>query len=306
MAESISTRIELVEVSPRDGLQNERRLVSTADKLALIQRAIDAGARRIEATSFVSSTRVPQMADAEQLAALLPRRNDVTFIGLVMNERGAERAIAAGLDELGAVCVATDAFAIRNQGQTSDDSLAVAKRLVGLAQAAGRQGQITIGASFGCPFEGEVDPDRIVAMARSAAQANPREVAIADTIGVAVPAAVSALVERVATAIAPIPVRVHFHDTRNTGVANVWAAVQAGAQVVDAAIGGLGGCPFAPNATGNVATEDVLYMLHRSGVSTGYDLDRTITAARWLSGVMGRPLPGAASKAGPFPNLHGQ
>ena len=298
--------VEIVEVAPRDGLQNEARAVSTADKIALIERAIAAGARRIEATSFVNPRRVPQMADAEDVARLLPRQAGVTFIGLALNARGAERAVAAGLDEVGAVCVATDTFAMRNQGQTSDESLAAARDIVAIAQAAGRSAQITIGASFGCPFEGEVSPDRVVAMAQAAATAGVREVALADTIGVAVPQAVGALVARVRAAIAPVPVRVHLHDTRNTGIANVWAAVQAGARTIDASLGGIGGCPFAPGATGNVATEDVAYLLHRSGIDTGLDLPALIAASHWLSGVMDRPLPASVSRAGPFPSENSQ
>ena len=214
--------VEIVEVGPRDGLQNERTEVSTADKLALIRRMIDAGARRIEVTSFVNPRRVPQMADAEAVAASLPARSDVTFIGLVLNQRGAERALAApGIGELGAVCVSTDRFAVANQGQTSAESVDVAREIIRAARAAGRGGQATIAGSFGCPFEGEVDEDRVVAIAERLAEAEPREVALADTIGVAVPAAVSRLVARVREAIGPIPVRVHLHNTRNTGIANV-------------------------------------------------------------------------------------
>jgi hydroxymethylglutaryl-CoA lyase len=275
--------------------------VSTADKVALIERSIAAGVRRIEVASFVNPAKVPQMADAEAVVAALPRRADVTYIGLVLNQRGADRALAAGIDELGSVCVASDRFAIRNQGQTSAESLAVAKSVVASARAAGRGGQITIAAAFGCPFEGEVSPDLVVAMAIDAVRASPREVALADTIGVAVPARVSELVGRVVKAIAPIPVRVHFHDTRNTGIANVWAAVQAGAASVDASLGGLGGCPFAPTATGNVATEDVAYLFERSDVPTGLDLSKLIEASAWLSDVVGKPLPAALSRAGGFP-----
>ena len=297
-----SRSIELVEVGPRDGLQNEPVPVSTVDKLALIGRLIEAGARRIEVTSFVNPKKVPQMLDAAEVCAGLPNRADLTYIGLVLNERGGERALATGrIDQLGAVCVATDSFAGANQGQTSDESLAIAMRLVGMAKDAGRTGQITISAAFGCPFEGEVAPDRIVAMALCAAKAGPVEIALADTIGVAVPADVMRLVTFVREAIAPIPVRVHFHDTRNTGIANVWAAVQAGATVVDASLGGLGGCPFAPEATGNVATEDVIYMLDRSSVMTGLELEALIAASRWFSGIMGKRLPAMVSKAGQFP-----
>lgn len=293
--------IEVVEVGPRDGLQNESVPVSTADKVALIERSIAAGVRRIEVASFVNPAKVPQMADAERVVAALPPRADVAYIGLVLNQRGAERALATAVDELGAVCVASDRFAIRNQGQTSAESLAVARTVVAMARAAGRAGQITIAAAFGCPFEGEVLPDLVVAMAIEAARAAPREVALADTIGVAVPAQVTALVTRVVKAIAPVPVRVHFHDTRNTGIANVWAAVQAGATTVDASLGGLGGCPFAPAATGNVATEDVAWLLERSGIATGLDLGQLIAASGWLSDTIGKPLPAALSRAGAFP-----
>lgn len=267
------TRIEMVEVGPRDGLQNEKAVVSTADKAELIRRAIAYGARRIEVTSFVNPSRVPQLADAEQLVAMLPDRDDVTYIGLVLNRRGAERALATGrIDELGAVCITSDAFGIRNQGQSSDESLAAAIEIVKLAHAAGRSAQITIATAFGCPFAGEIPMARVIDMAKRVADAQPREVALADTIGVAVPAQVAETVARVREAVGPLPVRVHFHNTRGSGLANVWAAVAAGATVVDASLGGLGGCPFAPGAAGNVATEDVVYMLERSGIATGLAL----------------------------------
>jgi hydroxymethylglutaryl-CoA lyase len=293
--------IEIVEVGPRDGLQNESVLFSTQQKLAFIERAINAGVRRIEVASFVSPKLVPQMADADAVSAGLAAREDVIYIGLVLNKRGALRAIEAGLDELGAVCAASDGFATRNQGQTSDESLAMCCDVVRLARQEGRRGQITISTAFGCPFDGEVDPQRVVDMATIAAAAGPVEVAIADTIGVAGPRDVAELVARVKAAIAPLPVRVHFHNTRNTGLANVWAAVNAGASTVDASLGGLGGCPFAPRATGNVPTEDVIYMLERSGYHTGLDIGRVIEAAEWLAGEMGRELPGMLSKAGNFP-----
>jgi len=294
--------IEIVEVGPRDGLQNEQRLVSLADKLGLIERAITAGVRRIEVGSFVNPQKVPQMAGTDELCALLPVRADVTYIGLVLNRRGLDRALAAGVDEAGAVCIASDTFALRNQGQTSDESVRIAAGIVEAAKAAGRSGQVTIGAAFGCPFEGEVAPDRVVAMARRLAEAAPREIALADTIGVAGPGQVQALVSAVTAAVAPIPVRVHFHNTRNTGIANAWVAVGAGARVVDSALGGLGGCPFAPGAAGNVATEDIVYMFERSGVATGLDLDALIAASRWFAGVMGGPLPSMVTRAGNFPN----
>lgn len=298
----IPRNIEFVEVGPRDGLQNEAILVSTNNKLALVQRAIEAGVRRIEVTSFVNPKRVPQMADAEDVCKGLPNRNDVTYIGLVMNLRGAERAIATGrIDQLGAVTVSTDTFAMANQGQSSNESLEAAKAIIALANREGRTAQCTIAASFGCPFEGEVAEDRVIVMAVAIADAGAVEVGLADTIGVADPAHVTRLVRRVREAINPLPVRVHFHNTRNTGLANVWAAVTSGARIVDASLGGLGGCPFAPGAAGNVPSEDVVYMLERAGIGTGMDLEQLIEASNWLSGVMGRKLPGMVAQSPPFP-----
>ena len=290
--------IEFVEVGPRDGLQNEARVVATADKVELIRRAIAAGARRIEVASFVNPKKVPQMADAEAVVEQLGRVAGVTRIGLVLNERGAQRALAAGLDQLGAVAVASDEFGARNQGQTSAESVGVAARIVGLVQAAGITAQVTIATAFGCPFTGAVDPARVVAMARDLAACGPVEIALADTIGVAVPAEVTALVGAVRQAVAPLPVRVHFHNTRGTGIANVWAAVEAGAGVVDGSIGGLGGCPFAPGAAGNVASEDVAWMLERSGVATGLDQARLVDTARWLGGAMGKEMPSMLAMVG--------
>ncbi len=294
--------IEFVEVGPRDGLQNETGMVATADKLLLIERAIEAGARRLEVASFANPKRVPQMADAEEVCAGLPHRDDVTYIGLVMNGRGAERAIATQrIDQLGLVVVSTDEFAMANQGQTSDGSVQMAQDIIKKARAVDLTAQATIAASFGCPFEGEVAEARVIEIAKRLSDAWPVEVSLADTIGVANPAHVARLVTGVREAIAPIPVRVHFHNTRGTGLANVWAAVEAGASVVDASIGGLGGCPFAPGAAGNVASEDVVYMLERAGISTGMDLEMLIATSGWLSGVMNKKLPGLVSRAPAFP-----
>ncbi|PKB13465.1 hydroxymethylglutaryl-CoA lyase [Novosphingobium kunmingense] len=302
MTDLYTSKVEMVEVSPRDGLQNEKREIATADKLELIGRAIAAGSRRIEVTSFVNPRAVPQMADAEAVCAGLPERNEVTYIGLVMNQRGADRALATGrIDQLGAVAVATDTFAMANQGQTSDGSVEAAKAIITAARKAGRTGQVTIAASFGCPFEGEVDEARVVAMASAIAAAGPVEIGLADTIGVANPAHVARLVAQVRDAVAPLPVRVHFHNTRGTGLANVWAALGAGATIVDAAIGGLGGCPFAPGAAGNVATEDVTYMLERAGIATGLDLSRLVETNHWLAGVMDRRLPAMVAHTPAFP-----
>ncbi|WP_324263085.1 hydroxymethylglutaryl-CoA lyase [Altererythrobacter sp. H2] len=294
--------VEMVEVSPRDGLQNEPALIPTEAKLDLIRQAIACGARRIEVTSFVNPRAVPQMADAEQVCEGIEPVEGVTYIGLVMNRRGAERAIATGkIGQLGAVSVSTDTFAMANQGQTSEGSVDAASQIIALAKHAGLTGQATIAASFGCPFEGEVSEDRILAMAEVLARAGAVEIGLADTIGVANPAHVARLVERVSKAISPLPVRVHFHNTRGTGLANVWAAIGAGARIVDASIGGLGGCPFAPGAAGNVATEDVVYMLERAEISTGLDLDRLIETNRWLAGIMQKELPAMVGKAGGFP-----
>lgn len=297
------TTVEIVEVAPRDGLQNEQRLFTTAQKIELIERMVAAGARRIEVASFARPDRVPQMADAEAVIAGLALPDDVVTIGLVMNKKGALRALATQVKEIGAVCVASDSFADRNQGQTSRESADMAADVVRFACSEGRRAQVTIGAAFGCPFDGEVDPAHVIALAERIAEADPVEIAIADTIGVAVPAAVFDLVSQVRAAIGTIPVRVHLHNTRGTGIANAWAAVEAGAATLDASVGGIGGCPFAPNATGNIATEDLLYMLERSGIASGYDLGRTIDTAQWLSGEMAAPLPALVSRAGPFPNL---
>jgi hydroxymethylglutaryl-CoA lyase len=298
---SAAKRVGVVEVGPRDGLQNEPVHFSTAQKIAFIGRVLDAGVRRIEVASFVNPKRVPQMADAEAVLDALPAREGVRYIGLVLNARGAERALHTKVHELGAVCAATDSFAQANQGQTAAESLATAMEIVRAAWAGGRLGQITISASFGCPFEGEVRPERVLDIAKRAAEARPIEIALADTIGAAVPAEVSDLFGRAREAIAPIPLRAHFHNTRNTAIANVWAAIEVGATTVDASLGGLGGCPFAPKATGNVASEDVVYLLDRSHVETGIDLAKLIAASHWLAGEIGRTLPGMVARAGSFP-----
>lgn len=288
--------IEWVEVSPRDGLQNEPTVLPTAAKLTLIHKLVEAGARRIEVASFVNPRRVPQMADAEAVCAALPAVPHVTYIGLALNERGAARALATSVHEIGAVAVASDELGLSNQGQTSAESIAVAARVIAMTHAEGRQAQVTIAASFGCPYSGAVPESRVVAAAKTLAAAAPSEIALADTIGVADPAHVERLVTAVAHAIAPIPVRVHFHNTRGAGLANVWAAVRAGAQAVDGSLGGIGGCPFAGGAAGNVATEDIVTMLERAGIATGLDIGRLIEAARWLSQTLGKPLPAFVSR----------
>lgn len=295
--------VEIVDVSPRDGLQNEQVLLSTADKLTLIAKAVNAGVRRLEVTSFVSPARVPQMADAEAVMAGLPAREGLVRVGLALNERGYKRAVAAGVDEINFAVMASDTFNRRNQGA---DALETVRRLRAVAEGtmAPVPLGVTVGTAFGCPFEGEVPLRRLLAIVDAVAAAAPREIALADTIGVATPRDVVARVGAVRARWPDIPVRCHFHDTRNTGIANAWAAIEAGAATLDASLGGVGGCPFAPAATGNIATEDLVYMLDRAGIATGLDLAACIDAARWLEGRLGRTLPGQVMKAGGFPAMH--
>jgi hydroxymethylglutaryl-CoA lyase len=297
----MSQPFEIVEVGPRDGLQSEPDVMPTAGKLELIRRLVDAGVRRVEVASFVNPKRVPQMADAEAVLAGLPKRQDVQYVGLVLNRKGFDRALAAGCTEIGMVAVATDSFGERNQGASIEETLLAWEEIAPLAHAAGMRAQVTISVAFGCPFEGEVPTDRVVAIAERLARARPLEIAVADTIGVAVPTQVTEMIGRLQRALPTTPLRCHFHNTRNTAVANVYAAALAGVRTFDASVGGLGGCPFAPNATGNVATEDVLYMMSRAGYDAGIDLERLIETARWLQEQRGRPLPGMVSRAGSFP-----
>ncbi|MFN3370336.1 MAG: hydroxymethylglutaryl-CoA lyase [Sphingomonadaceae bacterium] len=298
--------VQIVEVGARDGLQNEKKIVSTADKLALIERLIAAGARRIEVASFVNPARVPQMADGEAVIEGLPDRPDISYIGLVLNKRGVFRALATreagrrGVDEAGCVMVASDSFGRRNQGQTVSEALDENRAMLRLAREGGLVPQATISVAFGCPFEGPTDPDRVVGLAVELAEAGAIEIALADTIGVAVPSQVSDLFGRVGEAVPGVRLRAHFHNTRGLGPANVWAAVTAGVGVIDSSLGGLGGCPFAPNATGNVATEDVVWLLGRSGIPTGLDLERLIETNHWFAGVMGKTLPSSLGQAGDF------
>jgi hydroxymethylglutaryl-CoA lyase len=294
-------QIEILEVGPRDGLQNESTLFSTAAKVEFINRVIAAGTRRVEVASFVNPKRVPQMADAEEVLKALPRRTDIHYVGLVLNRRGFDRAAAAGCNEIGMALMASNTFNLRNQGVTTDESIMSWLDIAAAAHAAGIRPQVTVSAAFGCPFEGEVAPERVIEVARRVAQAGPFEIAIADTIGVGVPSQVTNLLERLRDALPAMPLRCHFHNTRNTGIANAYAAIEAGATVIDASVGGIGGCPFAPAATGNIPTEDVLYMLQRMGVSTGVDLEQTIATGRWLQEQLGRPVPGMLVKAGDFP-----
>jgi hydroxymethylglutaryl-CoA lyase len=292
--------VQIVEVAPRDGLQNEAVTLATATKAELVGLLAGSGVRRIEVTSFVNPARVPQLADAEELCGMLPR-GEVSWIGLVLNERGLDRAIRAGLDEVNVVVVATDTFSQRNQGVSTDDAIAAWTRIADRARAAGLRTTVTVAASFGCPFEGEVAPERVADVLARCVQAQPDEVALADTIGVGVPAGVRALADVAADVASGIPLRWHFHNTRNTGYANAITAVERGAAALDASAGGIGGCPFAPAATGNIATEDLLYLLDRSAVRTGVSATALGPATDLLASTLGKPVPGLFAKAGPFP-----
>ncbi len=293
--------IEIVEVSPRDGLQNEAVLVSTEAKVELVNRAIAAGLRRIEVTSFVNPKRVPQMADAEAVLSALPKDKGVSYIGLALNGRGFDRALAAGASEVNYVLVASDTFSTRNNGAPTLETLTGWAEVAAAARAAKIPTSITIGAAFGCPFEGEVPVDRVVEIAKRAAEHGTDEIALADTIGVGSPADVVERFTAVAKALPGMRLRAHFHNTRNTGIANAYAAITAGVTVLDSSLGGVGGCPFAPAATGNIPTEDLVYMLNRMKVETGVDLATAIEGAKWLEGVLGRQNPAMLGRAGIFP-----
>ena len=297
-----SSRIEIVEVGPRDGLQSESRVLPTPTKVEFIQRLAAAGLSRIEVASFVNPKRVPQMADAEDvLAALRSIGSAARFIGLILNRRGFERAQAAGCPEVGMAVAATESFSQRNQGCSVDEGVAAWLEIANAANAAGIRAQITISTAFGCPFEGEVAPSQVVALAERLAAGKPDEIAIADTIGVAVPAQVTQLFAALRAALPGIRWRAHFHNTRNTGLANAYAAVQAGVRTLDASCGGIGGCPFAPAATGNIPTEDLIYMLHRMDMDTGVDLPALLDTSRWLQQTLEHTVPGMLVKAGLFP-----
>jgi hydroxymethylglutaryl-CoA lyase len=298
----MAREIEIVEVGPRDGLQSEPGVMPTAAKIELIERLIDSGLRRLEVTSFVNPKKVPQMADAEQVLAGLAKRADVRYIGLVLNRKGFERAVAAGCNEVGMAVVASDTFNRRNQGVGTEESIAAWLEIAREARAAGVRAQVTVSAAVGCPFEGEIPVARVIEVAKRVAEANPFEIAFADTIGVGVPAQVSEIIGRAREALpAAIKLRAHFHNTRNTGLANAYAAVEAGISALDSSVGGIGGCPFAPAATGNIPTEDLVYMLSRSGVATGIDLGKLVATAEWLQQTLGRSIPGMLLKAGTFP-----
>jgi hydroxymethylglutaryl-CoA lyase len=294
--------IEIVEVGPRDGLQNEKALLEIHQKLDFIQQLEAAGARRIETVSFVNPKRVPQMAGAEEIAAALPHTTGRSRIGLVLNERGWDRCVAAGCDEANVVVCATDGFGIRNQGASAAEQTTTMQAIAARQRAEGGPAiTVTISVAFGCPFDGEVPEDQVIRIVRAAAEAGVAEIALADTIGVADPWLVRRRVEATRNAAPDQRLRMHFHDTRNTGLANAFASVEAGVDVLDASCGGLGGCPFAPNATGNIGTEDLVYMLERAGFETGYNLPALISTAKWMAGILGKPPAGSVSRAGIFP-----
>ncbi|HLL98981.1 MAG TPA: hydroxymethylglutaryl-CoA lyase [Rubrobacteraceae bacterium] len=296
-------RVQVVDVGPRDGLQNEDKSLSPEIRAELCDRLAAAGIPRIEAASFVNPKRVPQMAGAEEVLAAIDRRPGTSYAGLVLNERGYERAVEAGVDEVRYAFPVTETFARRNQNTTVADATHLAGRLVERARLDGVRVSITLSAAFGDPFEGRVEPGHVLGIAEHVAVANPDEIVLADTIGVGVPSQVRELVEGVLAF--GTTVGCHFHDTRNTGIANAAAAVESGATVLDASVGGTGGCPFAPRATGNIATEDLVYLLHGMGHETGIDLDTLIEVAEWMAEQLGKELPGQVYKAGNFEPMTG-
>jgi len=287
--------ISICEVGPRDGLQNEQDLLAPATRAELVNRLAAAGLPRVEAVSFVSAERVPQMAGAEEVVGAIDRRDGTLYAGLALNEKGYDRLRAAGLDGVRFAVAATESFSKRNANTSVEEAVGAAERVLARARKDEIASTATISVAFGCPFEGPVDPDKVVKLAERLAEAD--EIVLADTIGVATPKQVRALVERVRK-----PVGAHLHNTRNTGFANAYAALEGGATVLDASVGGLGGCPFAPRATGNIATEDLVYMLEGDGIETGVDLDALIAVSEWLEGLLGRPLEGQLYRAGRFPS----
>ncbi len=294
--------VTIVEVSPRDGLQNEPVVLSTDAKVELITRLADAGARRIEAVSFAHPRLVPTMADAEAVMERVPRRDGLSYAGLILHRRGLDRAVGAGVDEVNVVVCVSDTFSGRNQNVTADEAMRMAADVVAAARDRGLFTTITLATSFGCPFEGEVDPARVAEFARRCADSGVQELCLGDTVGVGVPSQVVDLTARTRDLIGDrMALRFHFHNTRNTGFANAYAAVAEGVDVLDASAGGIGGCPFAPKATGNIATDDLVYMLERMGRPTGIDLTTLMPTAGFLSEQLGHEVPALLPRAGPFP-----
>ena len=302
----MSRPIQIVEVGPRDGLQNEKAVLAPPVRAELVRRLEAAGARRIEAVSFVHPKYVPQMAGAEEVMDGLPREPGRSRIGLVLNGRGYDRALVTPVDEVNVALSATDGFGLKNQGLTVQGQLAMLGEIVARRHnAAASDGAPSLSAMiscvWGCPFDGEVSTQRVADVVGAVAAMGVGEIGLADTIGAGDPWAVTRKVEAARRAAPEATLRLHFHDTRNTGLANAYAGVEAGIDVLDASVGGVGGCPFAPGATGNIATEDLVYMLERAGFDTGYDLDALIVTARWIGQAIGRPAPSALSRAGGFP-----
>lgn len=297
----MSHNVEIVEVGPRDGLQNEDAILTTEQKLLLIDHLVAAGVRRIEAVSFAHPDHVPQMADAEAVMAGVDRSKGVSYIGLVMNHRGWQRAIDTRVDEVNIPLFATDTFTMKNQGTDIDGALAMLQTVAGAAPHEGVRVTATLGVAWGCPFEGEVPIDRVVSIAQRVADIGVSELALADTIGVADPWSVIRRIEAVREVKSDLPLRVHFHNTRNTGIANAYAAMGVGVAVIDASVGGVGGCPFAPAATGNIPTDDLVYMLDRAGINHGINLDELVGVSAELEVALGHEVPAMLPKAGPFP-----
>jgi isopropylmalate/homocitrate/citramalate synthase len=296
-------RITICDVGPRDGLQNDPKTLAPEVRAELVNRLAGTGLPRIEAVSFVNPARVPQMGGAEEVVAGIDRVPGVVYAGLALNDRGYDRLRETGLDEVHFAFAASETFNGKNQGAPVEDSVQSAERIVAHAHEDGIRATVTIGTSFGCPFEGAVDPERVLELAARLAEADADEIVFADTVGVGVPRQVRHLVtEGVKLGK---PVGVHLHNTRSTGFANAYEAVAAGATVLDSSVGGIGGCPFAPRATGNIATEDLVYLLHGEGIETGVDLDELIGVAEWLEGVLGRPLEGQVYRAGTFAPVAG-
>jgi hydroxymethylglutaryl-CoA lyase len=299
----VSKQISIIEVGPRDGLQSEPEILSTETKLDFISRAIDAGIRRMEVTSFVHPKRVPQMADAEDVVRGLPDRDDVTYIGLVLNKRGFDRARDVNMDEIGMAVIASETYNQRNNGAAIQDSINAWLEMSAEAKQAGMRANCMVSSAFGCPFEGEVPLARVLDIVKQIMEGDPVELGFADSIGVGVPAQVTEMIGAVREIAPNTPIRFHFHNTRNTGLANAQAAVNAGVDSLDASIGGIGGCPFAPAATGNIPTDDLLYMLDRQGVKTGVSLDKIVETSLWLGEQLGSVTPAMLPKAGIFPQI---
>lgn len=297
----MTRRIDIVEVGPRDGLQNDPADLTTEQKLEFIARLEECGVKRMESGSFVSPKAVPKMADSAEVFRGLDRSRPTRHIALALNEKGVRRAIDAQADEINFVLVAGEGFGRRNQGMSPSESADMLAQCAPLIHEAGIPLSATVSVAFGDPFDGEVDPAVVANLAARAQRAGVGELALGDTIGVASPWQVRALIERVLMEAPDVFLRMHFHDTRGAALANVAAAIEEGVDVIDASCGGIGGCPFAPAATGNVATEDVVYMLERSGFDTGLDLSKLIETAKWLETVLGHEVSSSLSKAGPFP-----